>query len=194
MANRSNMSQDDFDRLLQWFGPDRGMSGKKYLETHEKLTRLFHFNGCNRPEDLADEVMNRVAKKPPSLENPNSDHIAVLLGFGRNVLHEYWRERARFDEARDLREEPSGMDESTLKELQAQCLDGCLEQLGEDAKYLLLEYHEYEPGEKIRHRKAMAEARHMTLNALRLRACRWKSVLADCVRSCFHSSGATRVQ
>jgi hypothetical protein len=189
-----NMSQDDFDRLLRWFGPDRGISGKKYLETHERLTRLFHFNGCNRPEDLADEVMNRVAKKPPSLENPNSDHIAVLLGFGRNVLHEYWRERAFIDEACDLSEEPSGTDETAIKELWALGLEICLGRLGDNNRVFLLEYYHYEPGGKISHRRTMAEVRHTTLNALRLKACRLKSVVADCLRRGLQSGDMTGVQ
>lgn len=188
------MSQDDFDRLLQWFGPDRGISGKKYLETHEKLTRLFHFNGCNRPEDLADEVMNRVAKKPPSLSNPNGGHVAVLIGFARKVLHEYWREKALFEELSDRCEERSSTDETTLKEIMDLCLENCLGRLGDNNKHLLLEYHQYGLGEKVKHRKAMAEDRRTTLNALRLKACRLKSEVGDCVKRCSQSGGTTRVQ
>jgi hypothetical protein len=59
MAKHGEMSQDDFYRLLQWFGPDRDASAKKYLEAHGNLTRYFRFNYCECPEDLADEVMNR---------------------------------------------------------------------------------------------------------------------------------------
>jgi hypothetical protein len=188
------MSQGDFDQLLQWFGPDRDISAKKYLETHERLTRLFHIKGCNRPEDLADEVMDRVAKKLPSLRTPDPDHIAVLLGFARNVLHEYWRERAPFEEMSDLSKEPSGTNETALKEMRALCLENCLGKLGDNNRYLLLEYYQYETGGKIRHRKAMAEVRDTTLNALRLKACRLKSVVTDCVKRCFQSGGMTGVR
>jgi hypothetical protein len=192
MENRSNIPPDDFDRLLRWFGPDRDISAKKYLEAHERLTRWFHFKGCNRPEDLADEVVDRVAKKLPP---PNPDHIALLLGYARNVLHEHWRERIRFDEERDPSEEPAGMDETALNEMLARCLDNCLERLPQkDDRQLLLEYHKYELGGKIQWRKAMAAARHTTLNALRLKACRLKSVVADCVKRCCQSGGETEVQ
>jgi hypothetical protein len=198
MANRSNMSQDDFDRLLQWFGPDRDISAKKYLGAHERLTRLFQLRGCNGPEDLADQVMDRVAKRldhaSPYSGIPDSDRIAVLLGFGRHVLQEYWRKRELFGEEFDPDEEPLCVDETVLKETRARCLDSCLGTLPEDDRRLLLQYHEYEPHGKIEHRKAMAEERRTTLNALRLKACRLKSVVADCVKRCCQSEGMTGVQ
>jgi len=192
MENRSNLSQGDFDRLLNWFGPDRDISAEKYLGTHERLTRWFHFKGCDCPEDLADEVMDRVAKKLPC---PNPDHIAVLLGFARYVFLEYLRKREDLvSEERDWGEDTSGMDQAATKEMRARCLDRCLGRLGDGDRQLILEYHEYEPGAKIKYRKAMAQARHTTLNALRLKACRVKSVVTDCVKDCFQSGGMTGVQ
>jgi len=187
------LSQDDFDLLLKWFGPDRDASAKKYLEAHERLTRLFRFNGCNRPEDLADEVMDRIAKKPPALDNPNV-HIAVLLGYARNVLREHWRERTLVGEERDINEKPSVAGETAIKEISGRCLDGCLERLGEADRRFVLEYHKYEPGGKITHRKAMAEKRQTTLNALRLKASRLKSLVATCVKRCVHSDGRIGTQ
>ena len=70
MAIRSNISRDDFDRLLLWFRPNRDVSAKNYVKTHERLTGPFHFKGCNRPEDLADEVTDRVAKRLPWRSQP----------------------------------------------------------------------------------------------------------------------------
>jgi hypothetical protein len=66
MANRGEMSPEDFEQLLQWLGPDRDLSAKKYVELHAHLSRWFYFQGCRWPEDLADEVWNRIAKKLPS--------------------------------------------------------------------------------------------------------------------------------
>jgi len=191
MANRSNMSQDNLERLLNWFGQDRDVSAKKYLETHERLTRWFYFKGCDCPEDLADEVMDRVAKKLPP---PKQDRIAVLLGFAGYVFMEYIHDRNRFIEEHDWGEDSSDTDETVVKEMRARCLDGCLEKLPKkDDRQFLLEYHKYEPGGKIHWRKAMAQARHTTLNALRLRSCRLKSVVGECVRNCFQSGGMTGV-
>jgi len=185
------MSPKGFERLLQWFGPDTVISANRYLEAHERLARWFYFKGCNRPEDLADEVVDRVAKKLPP---PCPDHIALLLGYARMVLLEYRRERIHFDEDCDPGEEPSRIQETALMEVRARCLDDCLGRLGNVDKHLLLEYHQYEPGGKIKHRQAMAEVRHTTLNALRLKVSRLKDVIEECVKRCCQSGDKTGVQ
>jgi DNA-directed RNA polymerase specialized sigma24 family protein len=193
------MSQEDFDRLLQWFGPDRDASARKYLEAHGKLSRYFRFNYCDCPEDLADEVMNRVARKTPPLWQGRS-HTDVLLGFAHYVLKEYMRRSACFvdglgpgegmNETRRGDFEASAAEE---KEIRAKCIDTCLAKLPEGDHQLLLEYHKYERGAKSAHRKAMAEARGITLNALRLKASRLKADLGDCVRRCCQPSVVVRV-
>jgi DNA-directed RNA polymerase specialized sigma24 family protein len=199
MAKHGEMSQDDFYRLLQWFGPDRDASAKKYLEAHGNLTRYFRFNYCECPEDLADEVMNRVARRPPPLWRGRS-HTDVLLGFARYVHLEYLRGREFFVDTPDQGEEipeaaptdfETGAEE---KERRSRCLDICLAKRPEGDIELLLEYHRYEPGAKSVHRRAMAEARGITLNALRLRASRLKSGVGDCVTLCCQPGGLVRMQ
>jgi DNA-directed RNA polymerase specialized sigma24 family protein len=200
MPKQGGMSQDDFYRLLQWFGPDRDASAKKYLEAHGNLTRYFRFNYCECPEDLADEVMNRVASKLPPLWEGRS-HTDVLLGFARFVLLEYLRAREVFVdspgrgdeilEAGPTHFEAGAADE---KERRSRCFDICLAKLPEGDIQLLVNYHRYERGGKSVHRKAMAEARGMTLNALRLRASRLKSAVGDCVKLCCQPGGLVRMQ
>src|ERR1022692_3766041 len=77
MANHGDMSSEDFERLLQWLGPDRDVSSKKYVELHANLSRWFYFQGCHWPEDLADEVWNRIAKKLPSSVTPEKGPIPI---------------------------------------------------------------------------------------------------------------------
>jgi hypothetical protein len=194
MLHRTEISQDDFDRLLDWFGPDRGASADQYLAAHCKLTVFLRYNYCNRPEDLADETMNRVAKKlPPIVEGRG--HIDVLRGFARNVLKEYWDddELQLAEEISDQVPSPTGKpSEIDEKEIRSACLDKCVAALPE--RELLLEYHSYEPGAKIAHRKAMAEARRLTLNALRLKACHLKRAVAECVKRCCQSGGLAQGQ
>lgn len=190
------MSKADFDLLLEWLGHD-GEPTTKYLEIQARLIQLFRFNGCDRPEDLADEVISRVATKIPRLENVAASHIAVFRGFARNVLHEYWNDLAVFDDRIQLGDEVTesavpNMDTGT-KELRAQCLDGCLSKLEAHDRRLLLEYHEYEQGGKIRHRKRMASLRAMTVNALRVRHCRLKADLMRCVVRCCRSADENRI-
>jgi DNA-directed RNA polymerase specialized sigma24 family protein len=200
MAKHGEMSQDDFYRLLQWFGPDRDASAKKYLEAHGNLTRYFRFNYCECPEDLADEVMNRVASKLPPLWQGRS-HTDVLLGFARFVLLEYLRAREVFVDSPSQGEEvfgadPTGIEASAAeeKERRSRCFDSCLAKLPEGDIQLLVNYHRYELEAKSVYRRAMAEERGITLNALRLRACRLKSAVGDCVRLCCQPGGLVRMQ
>jgi hypothetical protein len=138
--------------------------------------------------------MDRIARKLPSFGTSSQDQIAICLGFARNVLHEHWRDEDVFYEGHDLNEYPSGENENALNEMRALCLENCLGRLGDDNKQLILKYHEYEPGGKIGHRKMMAEARHISLNALRLKACRLKSELTPCLKNCIQFGGMTKVQ
>jgi hypothetical protein len=183
MLGSGDMSPEEFGQLLAWFAPDRDAAAKMYLAAHKNLVRFFQFNFCNRPEDLTDEVMNRVAKKVPPLRE-GLDHIAVLRGFARNVLKEY--KRSPDWHLEDLTgEEPapvvkaSGIDDA---EIRSRNLQTCLAALPEPDGQLLVEYHKYEPSAKITHRRAMAKARQMTPNALRLKISRLKSTVEDCVK------------
>ncbi len=194
MLRRTEISQADFEQLLNWFGTDRDPSAAQYLAAHRTLTAFFRYNYCNRPEDLADEVLNRVAKKLPPLLH-GSDQTDVLIGFARYLLKEYWDDDELFcakeisNEEHTETKKSAGMD---VAELRLACLDKCLSRLPEQA--LLLEYHRYEPGGKIAHRRAMAETRHCTLNALRLKTSGLKSTLEECVRRCCQSGELTQVQ
>jgi DNA-directed RNA polymerase specialized sigma24 family protein len=183
MLGSGDMSPEEFDRLLAWFAPDRDAAAKMYLAAHKNLTRFFQFNYCNRPEDLTDEVMNRVSKKVPPLRE-GLDHIAVLRGFARHVLKEY--RRSPDWHAEDLSgEDPapvvtaSGIDDA---EIRSRNLQTCLAGLPERDGQLLVEYYKYEPSAKIAHRQAMAKAQQMTLNALRLKVSRLKSIVEKCVK------------
>jgi hypothetical protein len=119
----------------------------------------------------------------------------VLLGFARNVLKEY-----RDDDELSRAEEISGSELGPIMttsrvdqtEIRDRCLAKCLMELPEQG--FLLEYHSYEAGGKVVHRKAMAEKRRWTLNALRLKASRLKSAVEECVKRCCQSGGAIMVQ
>lgn len=194
MAKRSRISTEDFERLCHWFSQDRDAAARRYVETHERLTRWCYFKGCDCPEDLADEVLSRVAKKATLLASYDPDSIRLLLGYARKVYLEYKRDKERFGDKRDPDKEASGNNDTVAAEIRARCLERCLQKLNENDRQLLLGYHEYDPGEQIEHRKAIAEARQTTLNAIRLKVSRLMSNLGNCVKSCCRSSDKIGVQ
>ena len=64
------------------------------------------------------------------------------------------------------------------------CLRGCMGELDDDERELMLEYYTGEGRDRIRRRKALAENLDVAMNALRIRAYRLRKKLEDCVREC----------
>jgi hypothetical protein len=61
------LTQEGFDGLLTWLSPDREQAGRKYEEIRLRLIKIYTRRGCTTPEELADEVFNRVTKKLPEI-------------------------------------------------------------------------------------------------------------------------------
>jgi len=193
MPRPSRLSKEAFERLLQWLGPDPEDAGTRYQEAHHRLVKLFGFKGCDCPEDLADEVIDRVAQKLLSGELPPQrpeDWTKSFYAFVKFVHLEYvkgsWRDKCMVS--------VTAPPEDFNVEHQHRCLYKCLSRLSEDDRKLLLEYHRYERGQKIQHRRLIAHLRHSSTNALRIRVCRLRATLAECMVHCLQSGDLSSVQ
>jgi hypothetical protein len=60
---RWSLTAEAFDKLLVSLDPDRERAGEKYEHLRGGLVCLFEWRGAPFPEDHADEVINRVARK-----------------------------------------------------------------------------------------------------------------------------------
>ena len=173
-------TQEAFDCLLAWLDPDRELAGRKYEEVRVKLTRLFARRGCSIAEELADEVIDRVARKCSEIAHTYvGDPVLYFCGVAHNVFLEHVKKR--HDPLPLPPPEPS--DE---KERYSNCLDACIEQLDHATRDLILEYYRDERRAKIDHRKELAERLGITLNTLRMRAHRIKKTLEQCLSTCLH--------
>src|SRR4051812_48834551 len=52
-----------FQRLLTWLDEDANSDGQKYLEMRRRLLAYFDRKNCLTPDELADETLNRVARR-----------------------------------------------------------------------------------------------------------------------------------
>jgi hypothetical protein len=198
VPNRGNLSPDDFERLLAWLAPDRDAAASKYLEIHNRLSQIFRFRGCDCPEDLADVVIdrvaNRLAKGRLTSTGCGDAYLPVFLSFTKYVFLEYIREK-RFQDVPSTDELVEPVNDVIDIERRHHCLETCLQQLSSDDRELLPQYHRYSAGQKITHRQKLAQDRQTTLNALRLKVSRLKSVVEGCVRDCVQGpSNALRLQ
>ena len=62
------LRQDEFDRLLTWLDPDPERAGSMYEKIRWRLIAILAARGCRVPEELADETIDRVARRVADIE------------------------------------------------------------------------------------------------------------------------------
>ena len=197
MAKQWTPSQADFERLLNWLDPsDRERAGEKYETIRQTLIQTFVWRGCHKPEELADETINRVMQKLHGVvETYKNDPALYFYGFGRNVLKEYYREAA----AHALLNEPEALKfsdqsaESEQRERTFACLDQCLSEISESNRALILRYYEVQGMAKVDFRRSIAEEMGIATNALRVRVHRIRTQLQLCISACLKSSAGDEI-
>lgn len=88
------LTQDAMDCLLTRLHPNRDSAGQAYQELRGKVIVFFEGRRCAFPEELADETLNRVARKLAE-GVPVVDPDRYALGVARKVLQESQRQPAR---------------------------------------------------------------------------------------------------
>jgi DNA-directed RNA polymerase specialized sigma24 family protein len=186
-----------FRRLLSWLDGDNDSDGERYLEMRRRLVAYFDRKHCLFPDELADESLNRVARR---LEEQGAITDAAPAKYcyivARFVFLEYLRgpERGHASltttpdahefSATDPAARPGAADDAAAHEARLDCLDRCLQQLPADDRALILEYYRGEAGAKIARRRELAARFALTANALTIRACRIRAKLEACVAAC----------
>jgi RNA polymerase sigma factor (sigma-70 family) len=178
------MNQEQFEQLLNWLDPDRDKAGAKYESIRKRLIKIFVCNACDAAEDLADQTINRVARKLPEIRATYVGEPALYFrGVAKKILLEWIRKRQR-PPAPPPTPAPSEVDED--EERRYRCLQGCMASLSAEDRALVLGYYEQEKHAKIDHRKKLAEQLGVGMNALRLRLYRIRATLQECVDQCCH--------
>jgi DNA-directed RNA polymerase specialized sigma24 family protein len=176
------LTQESFDTLLVWLDVDRDEAGQKYVKIRERLIKIFTCRGCLEPEDLADETINRVTRRLSEIKDTFvGEPIKYFCGVANNVYYEYKR-RKRLQELPDNYQVE---DKSNPQiEMEYNCLESCMQALTPDNRQLVYEYYRENKAAKIENRKKLAGQLGIALNALRIRACRIRASLQECVRGC----------
>lgn len=191
--NKNNvLTKESFDALLLWFSPDREDAGAKYEEIRNGLIRFFNFKGCSEAESLADETINRVARKFSTFDTSNDNkHITYFYGFASKIYLEYRHrtEKRKVEFEQNIHsqgEEIEAFDEVT--ENRHQCLEECLSKLSPEDQYLMIQYFSKEKQEKLEHRRKLAEEMNLSKTNLHVRVFRIKAVLKDCIGKCLEEN------
>src|SRR5262249_8807623 len=157
-------------------------AGEKYLEVRRRLELYFDRKNCRSPGELADETLNRVARKLQEAgEITNVAPLQYCYIVAKFVFLESLRDSKRLDtdlaaseellqKRRDLFTGPN--QDSERREQISVCLDRCLARLSAVDSETILEYYQGQQRAKIDRRSALAERLGLTSNALSIRACR----------------------
>lgn len=177
-----------FRLLLDWLDESANSEGQRYLEVRRRLVSYFDRKNCLTPDELADETLNRVARRleeEGTIESETPAKYCYIVA--RFVFMEYLRkaqkESRTLDDTRRYPTAISGGDEQREhKEKLLEGLDRCLGELESSQRELILRYYVGKERAKIENRRLLAEALGITVNALSIRACRIRDKIEECVR------------
>lgn len=177
-----------FSLLLTRLDADESLAAEKYEELRLKLVKCFIWKGCpeTSADDLADETLDRVAAKLAQ-----GTKIQSLKAYACEVSRFVWLESSRKrkedgygDEMPEIAVEPEISDEPDLR---LSCLKSCLTEVAanETDRALIIGYYDTETGEKNKDkRKNLAQQLGLTMNTLKVKACRLRVRLEKCINEC----------
>jgi DNA-directed RNA polymerase specialized sigma24 family protein len=193
-----SLTEKAFDGLLASLADDRADAGERYEQVRRKLIEFFEARGSESPTDHTDQTINRVARRIEEGEVLESIE-RYSHGVARLLWMEILRARQKQPVALDLVNVPTisagdGSEEVARldQERRLECFESCLAKLPNGNRVLVIEYYREDTRLKIEQRKDQAERLSLSLNALRLRACRIRSELAECINSCLGHQVETR--
>lgn len=184
-----SLSESSFNSFLKWLDDGESSDGQRYLEMRDRLVWYFDRKNCLIPDDLADETLNRVARR---LEEEGEIITDTPAKYCYTVARFVFLEHLRSSDTKttpldDINVSYHRTDESgdaELKERMLKCLEKCTASLDAPSRDIILKYYLGDQREKIDNRGALAKSLRITANALAIRACRIRNKLEDCVSKC----------
>ena len=193
MVRDTAIPPETFEEILAWLDSDREVAGVIYVQLRHDLARIFTWNRCSDPEELTDEVFDRVARKVHDLRQTFvGDPRLFFYGVARNMVKETPK-RVKTQVSLDDTELTGAIATSETDEEAAQileeCLNSCLQRLSKEKRELILSYYTEEKHAKIEHRTELARTLGTSVETLRVRAHRIRGTLEQCIERCLDRMG-----
>ena len=188
-VRQSELTAENWQCLLAFLAqPSAGDDpGRRYEQLRGRLLAFFRWRGATAPEELADETLNRVARRVADAAVPNT--VAperYVLGVARLVLLEGSRNATRERRAHEGAAQFLYASSDALeRERSARALELCLDRHASPELDVFASYHQAGRGrDRIAARARMARDRGLAPAALRVRMHRMRKILLDCIRAC----------
>ena len=173
-----------FEKLMLRLASDREQAGEEYELLRLKLLEYFRSRTCLRAEELADQTLNRLARKIDEREEIR-DVLRYCYGLARWV----WMEQLKKPETREVPLDnlpviPFVLPDSLLRKERELCFYYCLRQLPIGERELIVEYWDHRKQTNSKGRREIADRLRITVTALRIRISRIKNKLEACFYNC----------
>ena len=177
------LTAEAFERLLTLLHPDRDQAAVEYERLRDRTTGLFRWWGSPRSSELADETLDRVARKLVEGAEIRPGSVGAYV---RGVARMLFYESSRQPQPEPL---PGDLDLSapiTENEQSAtlDCFDRCLAKLPAADRKNLLRYYDDTGERTIEARRRLADELGVSTNVLRVRMHRLRERLEQCVTGC----------
>lgn len=182
MSIKTEISQDNFEGLLNWLDADRERAGRKYESIRSRLIKIFYARGCHLAEELADETIDRVARKTEDFHGSyQGDQALYFYAVAKIILLEY----SRIPKPAAL-PDISAEEKSDPEEIEHyyECLEKCLQSFMPVQREFISRYYREEKRAKIKERRILEQELGVSNKVLRMRAFRIKKILQKCVVGC----------
>ena len=186
MARKSLIPPKSLDEVLDWLNSDRELAGEMYVQLRHDLAKLFQWRGFLDPEELTDEVFDRVSRKVhevrPTYEGDPRHYFRAVAN---NVIKEELKKiktRVSLEGVEDQAQPETQVDDEAAN--MAECLESCLQDLSSEVRELVLSYYAKEKQAKIDHRSELAQQLGMSVQTLRVKVHRIRAVLDKCIQNC----------
>ena len=179
---------EGFEEILIWLNPDREVAAHMYVQLRQDLSKLFTWRGFTNPEELTDDVFDRVARKVHDVRPTyQGDPRLYFRAVANNVIKENLKKiktHIPLDNI-DPPKQPTGSAPET--ELLEDCLQSCLQELSSEKRELILAYYAKEKQAKIDHRGELAKSLGIPVQTLRVKVHRIRLSLEQCIERCLKS-------
>src|ERR1700752_1062721 len=193
MARASSIPPESFEEILAWLNPDREVAGEIYVQLRHDLAQIFTWNRCTDPEELTDEVFDRVARKVHELRKTFvGDPRLFFYGVARNLIKETPKKaklQVSLEDTEVTVVNPTSATDEDIAQMLEDCLTPCLQKLSSEKRELILNYYAKDKQAKIEHRTELARQLGTSVETLRVRALRIRRTLEQCIQRCLVRMG-----